>query len=441
MIDALLQSEVEKYQLPVLSVAASLRGEEVVSFGFGNTQPHGQQPVNADTQFGVASITKLITAIQLLLLCEEQHLTLEDPVAQHLPEWNHAKQKPVQLHHMLSHTSGLPGLDTRFKALDLNDTVIRAGQLRDATDLVQYLNQQDIQPLAAPGQLLNYSNECFCLSGALIEKYRRGTYSELTAEMVFQPLGMRRSCIGQLDATETKNIALPLVQTSQGFQQTAFWDAPLFYPAGGAVSSARDLVKLFSALAVGQRYLSGHTKKQLLKSRILIPSRPGYGSAYGLGLEIQPLANNQTLYWHSGQRTGIASFAGYIPQVDLSLAVLCNVADSPVTAIAFKLISSLLGRADITWPPIGTARSQPDAVCTGYAGRYTNEENFALTVVCKNGRHYLQYGEDKALHEMVFYGECYGSVSGQTYRFLKQHRNDPQPWAIAVDLRILLRTD
>ena len=93
MIDALLQSEVEKYQLPVLSVAASLRGEEVVSFGFGNTQPHGQQPVNADTQFGVASITKLITAIQLLLLCEEQHLTLEDPVAQHLPEWNHAKQK------------------------------------------------------------------------------------------------------------------------------------------------------------------------------------------------------------------------------------------------------------------------------------------------------------------------------------------------------------
>ena len=114
--DDYIKVEMERRQIPGLALAVARGGKLLKVRGYGMANLEHDVPVTPDTVFELASITKQFTASAIMLLAEDGKVQLDDPVAWHLPR---APQtwKAITVRHLLTHTSGLPGLGSGLKAL------------------------------------------------------------------------------------------------------------------------------------------------------------------------------------------------------------------------------------------------------------------------------------------------------------------------------------
>ena len=112
-LDRFLEEKTAGRKLP--GVAVCIRGPEGVLFsrGYGHRDGAGLLPVDGDTIFGVASMSKSMTALALAMLEEEGKLSLEDPVVRYFPAFRvpgNARDE-VTLRHLATHTSGIPPME------------------------------------------------------------------------------------------------------------------------------------------------------------------------------------------------------------------------------------------------------------------------------------------------------------------------------------------
>lgn len=447
-----MRESIARDRLPGLAIVVERDGDACFSAGSGRCDATHSASIDPDTMFGVASLTKLMTAIALLRLQDSGALSLDDPVSRYFPTLRLARQESMRLSHLLGHSAGLPGLPGRFHARNLADPDDRSGGvggglsttiaatpsrgITRAAELVELINALDVQPLAAPGELVNYSNEGYCLLGGVIEAVTRRRFADALQELVFDPVGMSRTAIGRESLSVFPNVAIPLARDDDGWREAGFWDAPLFYPTGGAVASARDLVRLMRVLDCDNPLLMPASRRQLLQSGMSVASRPGDVARYGLALEHHRIDAETMLHWHSGQRAGVSSFMGWLPGERLAIAVLTNVADAPAATIGHRVIGCVLGREDIGWPPPrgGTLATPGDAAALArFVGDYRSAEGFDVLVRASgDGLVLVRRGVGEPIR---FVDADSGTVGGQTFRFLFDA--DGRAWAMALDLRVL----
>lgn len=450
-LDSLLCDATERYQLPGLSVAVSLAGRELYAEGFGFADPAGSRLVTPDTLFGIASVTKLATAALVVLLQQQGRLSLCDPVAKFFPGCNFAREHAPCLHHLLCHSAGLPGLPCRFQAADVSDPENRSGGVEGlgagsdldtpdvgiltSGDLVIALNRLGVHPLAPPGELLSYSNEGYCLLGGIIESAFGRPYREAVEELLFRPLAMSRSLVGGHQLHRHADVATPLRRDTDGLHAVTVWDAPIFYAAGGVVSTARDLIRLVGLLSPETGLLAPEQISLMGARQMPVASRPWSGIGYGYGLEVEHLESGGTLLWHTGQRAGISSFVARLREHGLSVALLSNLGGAPLARIGHEVVARLLGRNEIAWPPIFTPRLPDEADAARLIGRYGSPEGFEFRVEAQDGRLYLCSGGCR--QPLSFADANSGTVAGQTFRFLSE---DHYGFAmLALNLRVLPR--
>ncbi|MGB7242155.1 MAG: serine hydrolase domain-containing protein, partial [Sulfitobacter sp.] len=319
-------------------------------------------------------------------------------------------------------TAGLPELPT----------------ILSANELVGLLNEFKFELLAPPGKLLNYSNEGFCLLGGVAEQIMQRPYAELVRDMIFAPLQMDKSLIGVRRSQHSDAVALPLLREGSGYRTATFWQAPLFYPAGGCISSARDIARLIGTLDETAPLLGQASKQLLIHQHMSVASRPDPGIGYGLGLEFQQIGSDTTLLWHSGQRAGVSSFMGWLVEEQLAISVLCNVADAPVTGIAHELIGDVLNRTDISWPPAVLMNPAGTRDLETIVGHYASAEGNRYRVEKNDAKLLLTGPAMPHAQQLLFSGPDSGTVGPQTFRFLSTTPH-AQPWALALDLRVLRR--
>lgn len=459
-LSGLLESVADRYALPGLAVAVAEAGSEIFARGLGTRDVEGRLPVTTDTMFGVASVTKFLTAILIMRAEAQTLLTLSDPVSRFYPGLDRARDGRMRLHHFLTHSAGFPGLPFRHRATDVAfdergavtvpDPERRppdnegGGLLLTPADLVENINAFAFTMLGLPGERLSYSNEGYCLLGGIIEELYQCSFADAAENLVFRPLGMRRSAVGGKGLHDRTNIAAPLLPTASGFQSSGFWEAPLFYPAGGLVISVRDMVRLISTLDGDTDVLTREQGMQMISEPMIVPSRPFLKVGYGLGLELEHLDANHTLAWHTGQRPGISSFVGHVMQKKLSVAVATNVADAPTAAIGHEIIAQVLADAGepnaFVWPP-RSARAEPDGL-QDLSGCYGTPEMGAFHVELRGEGLLLR--RQASTEAFRFDGPCSGTVGGCTFCFLDEAGQAPltqKPAALALDLRILPRLD
>ena len=457
-LDALMREAIDRYRLPGLVVVVERDGEQLFAAGVGAADAAGLHRPGADTLFGVASLTKLITAVALLRLQDRGALSIDDPVTRHWPALRLARNAPIRLTHLLSHSGGLPGLPGRFHALNLADADDRSGGVGSggpasqatsepprhaglvaAADLVDFINSLDFEPLAPPGELLNYSNEGYCLLGGAIEAATGMRYADAVAELVLAPLGMTHTTFGVPAVQRLGNVAMPIALEQGRWRELGFWDAPLFYPTGGAVASARDLLRLVRVLDDDCRLLTPHARHRLSRVEMPVASRPGDATGYGLALEHHRIDDTTTLLWHSGQRAGISSFVGRVPQARLAAAVLTNVAQAPAAQIGHEVIGLVLGRDDLRWPaprPVVLEAPMRAPARARFVGDYGGAEGFGLEV--RDDGESLSLVANGAAEPLCFSDADSGTVGGKTFRFLPDAQG--RTWALALELRVLPRT-
>src|SRR5262245_54809126 len=173
------------------AVLVAREGQAVFRGAFGHANREFAVPNSPDTKFRIGSVSKQFTAAAVLLLAQRGRLTLTDPIDKYLPEWPAAWSK-VTVHHLLSHTAGLPRLTTRA-VLDVSALSLGApNEFRSVRDL--FAPGEELQPLdSEPGARWSYSNVGYIVLGMLVAKVSGRSFCDFVEGEIFRPLRMTNS--------------------------------------------------------------------------------------------------------------------------------------------------------------------------------------------------------------------------------------------------------
>lgn len=352
---------IDKYQIPGVAIGLAQNGVPFYQKGFGFRNVENELPVNMDTVFGIASVTKSFTCVAILQLQEEGKLSTQDPVLEFLPEFSlpsNAANK-MTLHHFMTHSTGIPPLPSiqlaNKKSIDSDPaakefsnvklTKENQNSIETYNQLMEYISQLDIKLLGSPGIEFSYSNDCFALLGAIIERVSGISYEDYVKEKILKPAGMSNSCFLISDLLKFENVTslYSIRRTEFGneiFESPIWWDAPAMRAAGYLKSTVNDMLKygeIFSnhGKVAGNHILSPKSVQQMTQPYIKVSP----GKYYGYGLFISPNYSGGTLIEHGGNHKSIASHFCAVPERGITGIVLTNLAGVPAPTILNGLIN------------------------------------------------------------------------------------------------------
>src|SRR5215213_8076615 len=172
-------------------VVAVARGQAAVEYLALGADAQGH-PLDRDSLFPVASITKLATALAVLRLAEDGALTLDDQLSEHLPEAL-AAQHGVTIRALLCHTGGLP--------IDVADALAPYAPGLDWPRLRAACLETPLETL--PGTRVQYDNVGYGLLAAVVERRTKQGFAEALRDLVLSPLGIE----GYLGAEPPRRVA------------------------------------------------------------------------------------------------------------------------------------------------------------------------------------------------------------------------------------------
>lgn len=179
---------------------------EIVSKGvMGFRDPESTLPIEEDTIFQLASVTKQFTAAAVMLTVREGKLGLDDEIIKFFPELE--KYKGVTVRQLLSHTSGIPDY---FDDMDWFTKIWEEEKRVPGNDeIVRFLLETEADPYFAPGEDFAYSNTGYNLLALLVERLSRIPFEEFLQRNIFEPAGMKstRCCHIRRDGVPFDNYA------------------------------------------------------------------------------------------------------------------------------------------------------------------------------------------------------------------------------------------
>jgi len=233
---------------------------------FGLADIASGRPMRKDSVFWIASMTKPITAMGVLMLVEEGKVGLDDPVEKYLPIFKGQKlatptglvpaPRPVTVRDLLTHTSGLsPAMPTA------------ANQPVDTIPLAAMVDHSGRTALiSAPGAKWSYSNTGINTLGRIIEVVSAQPYADFVQKRFFDLLDMNSTSFWP-DVTLQASLATPyrkdkvtgelIAAGNSRFSNPLQNRARTAIPAGGLFSTANDLAQLYQMILRGGE-LDGH---------------------------------------------------------------------------------------------------------------------------------------------------------------------------------------
>lgn len=283
------------------------QGDELlIDWVVGAADETAGTPCTRATRFQIASISKQMTAVAVLLLAERGALRLDDPISRWLTRPPSA-WSGITLHHLLSHTSGL-GHWEDYPMIDL------AGPA-DPDELLAVF--AGLPPLFPVGQRWRYSSPGYVLLARAVERAADRPYAAFLAEEVFAPLGMTGSFAGA--AAGRADVAVG----HEGGRPVPSWDLDTVSMGTGDVwCTGADLL---TWLDVPRR---GRLLAPASVTLMTTPHAPTIrdGESYGYGWFLGPLAGHAAVH-HSGDNGGYKAFAAWLPGQDRRLVALSNQAE------------------------------------------------------------------------------------------------------------------
>jgi D-alanyl-D-alanine carboxypeptidase len=340
-------------------------------------------PVAPDTRFQIGSISKSFTSILALQEVEAGRLDLHARVADVVP-WVELRERfgPITLHHLLTHSSGLP-----IGTEDSGDDRFAVWRLRL------------LDPGFPPGARFHYSNDGYKLAGVAVEHVAGMPLPELLRRRILDPLGMART-----DAAITNETRADLATGYASIhddrppqERHQLVPAPWFVSASGDGSIVSNVVDMTAYVRMllargahaGGRLLSEESFALLTSRFIEDDDDPGYG--YGYGLSVGEAAGRPR-WKHSGGMLGFTAQMTLDVEAGLGAVMMLNGAGDRAETVDFALAVSRAALAGDELPEVGPA---PDPERTpnarDYAGTFRSEDR-AIDVAADGERVRLREG-------------------------------------------------
>ena len=329
------------------SVAGRFSGVVLVAQGdsvlfrqaYGLADRAANTPMTPQARFRIASLSKQFTAAAVLRLHDRGVLDIDDSVCRWIAPCPDA-WRPVTLHHLLSHTSGIPDLMSRPDWSDVRWSRQTPASLTAASAALPLL--------FPPGERAEYSNAGFNLLGSVVERATGQPFAVHLRASLLEPLGLTDT------GWDDGSTALAVGYSSDAPQRGS--NAGVVFAAGGLYSSAEDLFRWTRALHSG-RVVSPASYARMIAAanperyrsalRRGVPQTYGYGLFIGApGLRVQPGFDDRQIF-HTGSWAGFRAFAAYQPETAITVVALANDfgQDEAVLLAAQRAMAEALGRA------------------------------------------------------------------------------------------------
>jgi CubicO group peptidase (beta-lactamase class C family) len=340
-IDAMLEEAIADAQIPGAVALIARHGKIVYHKAFGFSEAESQTSFKTDAIFRIASQTKAITSTAVLMLWEEGHFRLDDPISKFIPEFantgvlesfNEADssftvspvKKPITIRHLLSHTSGIGyGMidgDARFRKAYAKAGIIDAFTT-DSVTLEQNIPKLAQMPLHhEPGAGWTYS-EGLDVLGRLIELVSGMPFDQFLKTRIFEPLGMEDTWF-YLPEDKAKRLIPVQVREegiwknfkAEGFESNfPIQGARSYFSGGAGLSSTAKDYAIFLQMMLnkgtynGVRLLSRTTIETLMANQI---GNLWAGGPKDFGLAFEVLNENGVAYGGEGS-VGTFDWGGY----------------------------------------------------------------------------------------------------------------------------------
>ncbi|GAB6880632.1 serine hydrolase [Halorubrum gandharaense] len=406
--------------VPGASVAIVADDELVYADGFGSRNLAGNAPATAETLYGMASVTKSFTGLAVGILDERGELSVDDPLTDHLPDVGIealdadgepvGDDDPITLHHLLTHSSGLPSLGSSTVLLYRLTGVEEFGvPLGDREDFRRHVAGAADEVSDRPGERFMYCNEGYNLLGEVVERVSGRSFETFVTEEVLDPLGMERSTFdpsvvngavphtsgagrrtgtdagagtsasSQPDSTGqvvgVQDPDLPDAMTPYALRDgepeaTPYPYRPVSLPAGGLIAPVTDLTRYLRMNANGGELDGTRIATPDTLARAHEGHVPDGDRHYGYGWsrrEVEFL--DRTLVGHGGSLGVSSSYVGFTTDGDYAVAIGANTTPgvTPPT-VAQGVLAILEGEDPADVVPHYARKARFDELVGEYAG-------------------------------------------------------------------------
>ena len=287
--------------------------DTIYSRCFGVADMVTKAPVTFESNFCIASVSKQFSAVALMQLAEQGLLSLNDPLSKFFPEFQAPFFNDITLHHIMSHTSGIPDARPRNdRNFVLYSTDVNSVQYMRTLD---HLNFQ-------PGTQYEYINPTFQLIYQIVERASGIPFEAYMHENVFGKAGMQTCRYFEPDR-DIAHLAHGYERDDKGRWQEYDYGEESFFATkadGALYCSINDFVKWERALRDNTVWTAS-SKRLAYNPWIQIPADAEYGyqphTGYGYGFFVQDMPNQPTHVYHLGDNGGFTIYAGKIPERDL----------------------------------------------------------------------------------------------------------------------------
>jgi len=320
-IDAIFAS-LKSSNAPGAVVLVIREGRPVFRRGYGVTDLRALRPIDAHTNFRLASLTKQFTATAIMLLVHDGKLHYDAHLTDFFPEFP-AYGKQITVRNLLNHTSGLPDYEDLLSAQYPNTPDDQIPQIHDA-GVLKLLEQQRSGKFA-PGTKWEYSNSGYVVLGLIVEKVSGEGFGQFLQERIFAPLQMTSTLAYEKGKNDVPHRAYGHTCEKQTCRETDQSSTSATLGDGGIYTSLDDLAKW-------DRALRDHTLLSVAEMLpALTPVVPTGGPAastdgpvsYGFGWFLDPYRGHKRM-WHYGETMGFCTTIQRFPDDKLTVIVLAN---------------------------------------------------------------------------------------------------------------------
>ncbi len=281
------------------AVLVAQDGEILLAKGYGEAD-YDERPNTANTLFEIASTSKQFTAAAVLRLQMDGKLKVSDRISKHLRGVPQDKQG-ITIHHLLTHTSGIPG----------NAGVPYASKM-SRKQYVRHVLKPAL--VSKPGEKYAYNNAAYALLAAIVEEVSNTSFEKYSKQKLFGPAGLKDTgFIGDRDLDEKRQTVRRGNRMDEATAIDWFWGWG-YRGMGGVVTTVHDLYLWDRALR-GDEVLDGDAKRIYFK-----PHREGYACGWRVALTDR---GTKKIH-HSGGVHGYACQYARYPEDDVVVVILSN---------------------------------------------------------------------------------------------------------------------
>jgi CubicO group peptidase (beta-lactamase class C family) len=365
-IDVVTMRAMEAFQIPGVAIGVVKDGELIYARGHGVREIGKPEPVDADTIFQIASLTKAFTAASLGILVDEGKLDWDDPVIDYLPEFRMHDPwvtREFTIRDLLTHRSGL--------GLGAGDLLFWPEARSTIGDVIRAM--RFLKPETSFRTAYAYDNLLYAIAGEVVTRVSGVAWEDFVEKRIFEPLGMTE-CRAAPDRVQGHpNRATPHMVVDGELQTTFFSSRGATAAAGGINCSVNGLAKWAAMHLSGgelsgeKRLLSGETHRELWTPVTLIPVR-GWArehgrthfSTYGLGWRLSDF-HGHLLVSHGGALQGMTSAFGILPEKGVAVIVLNNQWSAAPRAVALGILNAYVSKNPEDWVAVFSKREAEGA--------------------------------------------------------------------------------